>query len=193
LPQAASLAVARRLRASGGWLSWRVAENEGAEAVPSFDIVSKTDLAEIDNALANMAREMSQRYDFKGSQSRIERKEAEITINADDELKLKQMHELLQGHLARRKIEPGVIDYKAVEKAAGQAVRQKALIKQGIDRELAKRIVKEIKDGKLKVQVTVQGDELRVTGKKRDDLQAVIHHVKGLSLEQPLQYVNFRD
>ena len=93
--------------------------------MPSFDIVSKTDLAEIDNALANMIREMSQRYDFKGSQSRIERKEAEITINADDELKLKQMHELLQGHLARRKIEPGVLDYKTVEKAAGQAVRQK--------------------------------------------------------------------
>jgi len=161
--------------------------------VPSFDIVSKTDLAEIDNALANMTREMSQRYDFKGSQSRIERKDAEITISADDDLKLKQMHELLQGHLARRKIEPGVIDYKAVEKAAGQAVRQKALIRQGIDRELAKRIVKEIKDGKFKVQVTVQGDELRVAGKKRDDLQAVIQHVKGLSLEQPVQYVNFRD
>jgi len=161
--------------------------------VPSFDIVSKTDLAEIDNALANMTREMSQRYDFKGSQSRIERKDAEITISADDDLKLKQMHELLQGHLARRKIGPGVIDYKAVEKAAGQAVRQKALIRQGIDRELAKRIVKEIKDGKFKVQVTVQGDELRVAGKKRDDLQAVIQHVKGLSLEQPVQYVNFRD
>ena len=161
--------------------------------MPSFDIVSKTDLAEIDNALANMVCEMSQRYDFKGSQSRIERKEAEITINADDELKLKQMHELLQGHLARRKIEPGILDYKTVEKAAGQAVRQKALIRQGIDRELAKRIVKEVKDGKFKVQVTVQGDELRVTGKKRDDLQAVIQHIKGLSVELPLQYVNFRD
>ena len=155
--------------------------------MPSFDIVSD------DNALANMIREMSQRYDFKGSQSRIERKEQEITINADDELKLKQMHELLQGHLARRKIEPGVLDYKTVEKAAGQAVRQKALIRQGIDRELAKRIVKEVKDGKFKVQVTVQGDEVRVSGKKRDDLQAVIQHVKGLSVELPLQYVNFRD
>jgi len=161
--------------------------------MPSFDIVSKTDLAEIENALANMTREMSQRYDFKGSQCRIERKDAEITINADDELKLKQMHELLQGHLARRKIEPGVLDYKTVEKAAGQAVRQKAVIRQGIDRELAKRLAKEVKDGKFKVQVTVQGDELRVSGKKRDDLQAVIQHVKGLSVELPLQYVNFRD
>lgn len=161
--------------------------------MPSFDVVSKTDLAEVDNALANMAREMSQRYDFKNSIAKIERKEAELTINADDDLKLNQMHELLQGHLARRKIDAGVIDYKTVEKAAGQAVRQKAVIRQGIDRELAKRLVKEVKDGKFKVQVTIQGDELRVSGKKRDDLQAVMQHLKGLSLEQPLQYVNFRD
>lgn len=161
--------------------------------MPSFDIVSKTDLAEVDNALANMTREIGQRYDFKGSQSRIERKEAEITIYADDDLKLRQMHELLQGHLARRKIDAGVIDYKPAEKAAGQAVRQTAIIRQGIDKELAKRLVKEVKNAKFKVQVSIQGDELRVTGKKRDDLQAVIQHIKGLSLEQPLQYVNFRD
>jgi len=107
--------------------------------MPSFDIVSKVDLAEVDNAVANMTREMSQRYDFKNSQSRVERSGSEITLKADDELKLKQMHELLQGHLARRKIDAGVIDYKPLEKAAGQAVRQKALIRQGIDRELAKR------------------------------------------------------
>ena len=161
--------------------------------MPSFDIVSKTDLPEVDNALANMIREMSQRYDFKNSKAKIERKEAEITLDADDELKLKQMHELLQGHLARRKIDARVVDYKPLEKAAGQAVRQKALIRTGIDRELARRLVKEIKDGKFKVQVTVQGDELRVSGKKRDDLQAVIQHIKGLSVELPLQYVNFRD
>jgi uncharacterized protein YajQ (UPF0234 family) len=161
--------------------------------MPSFDIVSKTDLAEVDNALANMVREMGQRYDFKGSQSRIERKEGEVAIHADDDLKLKQMHELLQGHLARRKIDARVIDYKPAEKAAGQAVRQRAIIRQGIDKDLAKRLVKEVKDAKFKVQVTIQGDEIRVTGKKRDDLQAVIQHIKGLSLEQPLQYVNFRD
>ena len=161
--------------------------------MPSFDIVSNTDLAEVDNALANMTREMSQRYDFKNSQSRIERNGAELTLNADDDLKLKQMHELLQGHLARRKIDAGVLDYKTVEKAAGQVVRQKVLIRQGIDKELAKRLVKEIKDGKFKVQVTIQGDELRVSGKKRDDLQTVIQHIKGLSVELPLQYLNFRD
>lgn len=161
--------------------------------MPSFDIVSKVDFPEVDNALANMVREMSQRYDFKNSKSRIERKGAEITIHADDELKLKQMHELLQGHLARRKIDAGVIDYKPLEKAAGQAVRQTALIREGIDRDLGKRLVKEIKDGKYKVQVSIQGDELRVSGKKRDDLQAVIQFVKDLGTEQPLQYVNFRD
>ena len=99
----------------------------------------------------------------------------------------------IQGHLARRKIDVGVLDYKTPEKAAGQAVRQKAVIRQGIDRELARRLVKEVKDGKFKVQVSVQGDELRVSGKKRDDLQAVIQHIKGLAVEQPLQYVNFRD
>ena len=161
--------------------------------MPSFDIVSKVDFPEVDNALANMVREMSQRYDFKNSKSRIERKGAEITIHADDELKLKQMHELLQGHLARRKIDAGVIDYKPLEKAAGQAVRQTALIREGIDRDMGKRLVKEIKDGKYKVQVSIQGDELRVSGKKRDDLQAVIQFVKDLGTEQPLQYVNFRD
>jgi uncharacterized protein YajQ (UPF0234 family) len=161
--------------------------------MPSFDVVSKTDLAEVDNALANMTREMSQRYDFKNSAARIERSGSEITINADDELKLKQMRELLQAHLTRRKIDAKAIDYQAAEKAAGQAVRQKALIRQGIDRDLAKRLTKEVKDAKFKVQVSVQGDELRVTGKKRDDLQSVIQHLKGLSIDQPLQYVNFRE
>lgn len=161
--------------------------------MPSFDIVSKTDFPEIDNALAGVKREVETRYDFKGSHCSIERNELEMTIKADDDLKLKQMHELLQGHLARRKIETGILDYKEVEKAAGQSVRQKVLIREGIDKELAKRIVKDIKGSGLKVQVAIQGDELRVTGKKRDDLQEVIAFVKGLPIEQPLQYVNFRD
>lgn len=161
--------------------------------MPSFDIVSKTDFPEIDNALQNVIKEIGQRYDFKGSKCTIERKEQEITINADDDLKLKQMHELLQGHLVRRKVDPGVLDYKEPEKAAGQSVRQKVSIKNGIDKDLAKRIVKDIKGSSLKVQVAIQGDELRVSGKKRDDLQAAIQFVKGLDIEQPLQYENFRD
>jgi len=161
--------------------------------MPSFDIVSKTDLAEVDNAIGNVMREIGQRYDFKGSSSSVEHKDAVITINADDDLKLKQMHEVLQGNLAKRGVDRGVLDYQKPEKAAGQSVRQQVLIRQGIDKELGKKIVKDIKSTKMKVQVAIQGDELRVTGKKRDDLQAVMQHVKGMGLEQPLQYVNFRD
>jgi len=161
--------------------------------MPSFDIVSKTDLAEVDNAVQNMLREISTRYDFKGSSSTIEHKDGVLTIHADDDLKLKQMHELLQGHLARRKIEPGVLDYRTPEPAAGQAVRQTVIVKQGIEQDLAKRIVKDIKGAKMKVQAAIQGDELRVSGNKRDDLQEFIQFVKGLKIEQPLQYVNFRD
>ena len=161
--------------------------------MPSFDIVSKTDLNEVANAIANMEREMDQRYDFKGSNCRVERSDAEITLHADDELKLRQMHELLQGHLTRRKIDAGVLDYKTVEAAAGQAVRQKVVVRQGIDQDLAKKIVKDVKESKIKVQVAIQGDELRVTGKKRDDLQAVIAHVKGMKVKLPLQFVNMRD
>lgn len=161
--------------------------------MPSFDIVSKVDMAEIDNAVQNVTREISQRYDFKGSQSKLELEDRVITIFADDDLKLKQLHEALQGHLAKRKIDPAMLDYQKVEQAAGQSVRQMAVVKEGIDKELAKKIVKEVKGSKMKVQVAIQGDELRVTGKKRDDLQAVIQFVKDLDLDQPTQYVNFRD
>ncbi len=161
--------------------------------MPSFDIVSKTDLSEVANAIANMEREMEQRYDFKGSNCRIEHNEAEITIHADDDLKLRQMHEMLQGHLARRKIDAGVLDYQTQEPAAGQSVRQKAVVRQGIDRDLAKKLVKELKGAKLKVQVAIQGDELRVTGKKRDDLQGAIAHIKEMKSDIPLQFVNMRD
>lgn len=161
--------------------------------MPSFDVVSKTDMAEVDNAIQNAMREIGQRYDFKGSKSTISLDDEQITINADDELKLKQIHELLQGHLSRRGVETGVLDYKTVEPAAGQSVRQKVGIKQGIEKELAKKLVKEIKATKAKVQVAIQGDELRVTGKKRDDLQEVIAFLKDKGGEQPLQFENFRD
>ncbi|MSP42873.1 MAG: YajQ family cyclic di-GMP-binding protein [Alphaproteobacteria bacterium] len=161
--------------------------------MPSFDIVAKTDLAEVDNAVQNMVREIVTRYDFKGSKCTIARKDEVLTLNADDDLKLKQMHELLQGHMARRKIEAGVLDYKEPEKAAGQSVRQTVLIRQGIDKELAKKIVKDLKEAKLKVQAAIQGDEVRVTGKARDDLQAAIAAVKAMKTELPLQFVNFRD
>jgi len=161
--------------------------------MPSFDIVSRIDLAEVDNAIAGIKREISTRFDFKGSKCVIERAEGEIRLTADDDLKLKQMHELLKVHLTRRKVEPGALDYKPPEKAAGNTVRQTIALRQGIDAELARRLVREIKDSKMKVQAAVQGGELRVTGKKRDDLQAAIGLVRGLKIEQPLQYVNFRE
>lgn len=161
--------------------------------MPSFDIVSKTAMPEVDNAVANAMREIGQRYDFKGSQSTITFENDEILLFADDDMKLRQLHEVLQGHLAKRGVEVGVLDYQTAEQAAGQSVRQRVVIKQGIEKELAKKIVKDIKGKKLKVQVAIQGDELRVTGKKRDDLQGVIQFCKDMGLEQPLQYVNFRD
>jgi uncharacterized protein YajQ (UPF0234 family) len=161
--------------------------------MPSFDIVSEINTAEAENAVANVTREIGTRYDFKGSKSTVEMADGVITIFADDDMKLRQMHELLQGHMQKRGIEPGSLDYQKEEPAAGQSVRQRVLLKEGIGKDLAKDIVKKIKGEKIKVQVAIQGDELRVTGKKRDDLQAVIAFVKGLKLDQPLQYKNFRD
>jgi len=161
--------------------------------MPTFDIVSKTDLHEVDNALDNLRREIGQRFDFKGSKSTIERQENTITILADDDPKLKQMQELLRGHVTRRKLDASALDFGTPEKAASNMVRQVVTVKQGIDREVARQIIKAVKDGKLKVQTAIQGDELRVTGKNRDDLQAAIALVRGLGIEQPLQYLNFRD
>jgi uncharacterized protein YajQ (UPF0234 family) len=161
--------------------------------MPSFDVVSEADLSEVDNAVQNVTREISVRYDFKGSQSKLEHADGVLTVFADDDLKLKQMHEIIRGQLHKRGIEPGQLDYQKVEPAAGMSVRQKILIKQGIEQSLAKQIVKDIKSSKMKVQVSIQGDELRVSGKKRDDLQAAIAHIKAMGLEQPLQYKNFRD
>lgn len=161
--------------------------------MPSFDVVSEIDLAEADNAVQNVMREIGTRYDFKGSQSKVEIKEGVITLFADDDLKLRQLHEILQGNMQKRGIEPGSLDYQKEEAAAGQSVRQMVLLKQGINKDLAKDLVKKIKAEKFKVQVAIQGEELRVTGKKRDDLQTVIGFLKGLPIEQPLQYKNFRD
>lgn len=161
--------------------------------MPSFDIVSKTDLPEVDNALQGARREIETRYDFKGSNCSIERSGDALVINADDEFKLKQVQELLRGHMAKRKVDTRAFDFQKPEKASGNSLRQNVVIQQGIDRELAQKIVKAIKSEKLKVQVAIQGDELRVSGKKRDDLQGAIAFVKEQKYEHPLQYINFRD
>lgn len=161
--------------------------------MPSFDIVSKTDVHEVDNALAGLLREIGQRFDFKGSRCSAERAEDVITVLADDDPKLKQMQELLRVHITRRKLDAAALDFKPPEKAAGNMLRQVIAIKQGVDKDLAKKITKAIKDSKLKVQAAIQGDELRVSAKKIDDLQAIISLVKAMKIEQPLQYINFRD
>lgn len=161
--------------------------------MPSFDIVSKTNMAEVDNALAGITREVSQRFDFKGAKCSVERKDHSITVLADDDAKLKQMHELLKVYFTRRQVDPKALEFKAVEKASGNSVRQEVIVKEGIEATLAKRLVKEIKDSKIKVQVAIQGDELRVSGKKRDDLQEAIALIKKLDVELPLQFINFRD
>ena len=161
--------------------------------MPSFDIVSRIEMPEVDNAVQSAMREINTRYDFKGSSSSIERTDQVLQILADDELKLKQVQELLRGHMAKRKVDIGDLDFNAPEKAFGNSIRQNVLVKQGIERELAQKIVKIIKGAKIKVQVSIQGDELRVTGKKRDHLQETMTLIKGAKIERPLQYVNFRD
>jgi len=161
--------------------------------VPSFDIVSRVDLAEVDNALAGIAREIATRFDFKGSKCTIERRDGEILLVADDDLKLKQLHELLKVHLTRRKVDPGALDYQKPEKASGNTLRQTVAVRQGVGADLARQLVRELKDAKLKVQAAVQGGEVRVSGKHRDDLQAAIAVIRGRGIEQPLQYVNFRE
>ena len=161
--------------------------------MPSFDIVSRLDLAEVDNAIAGIDREIATRFDFKGSKCTVKREEGAINLVADDDLKLKQIHELLRVHLTRRKVDPASLDFKPPEKASGNTLRQSVTLRQGLDAELARKLVREIKDSKLKVQVAIQGDELRVTAKKRDDLQAAIAVMRGLKIEQPLQYLNFRE
>ncbi|KKJ77917.1 nucleotide-binding protein [Kiloniella litopenaei] len=161
--------------------------------MPSFDIVSKTDMPEVNNALDGVRREVTQRYDFKGSNCEITIEGEIITILADDNLKLTQMQELLKGHVTRRGIDAAALDFGKEEAASGNMVRQHVTLKQGIDRELAKKITTAVKQSKLKVQAAVQGDEVRITGKKRDDLQGAIAMIKELNIEQPLQFENFRD
>ena len=161
--------------------------------MPSFDIVSKFDPSEVDNAIQNLKREISQRYDFKNSNSQIEFEKDLITITTDDDYKLTQLQEILKVQITKRGIDAKALDMGKVELWAGQSVRQSITMIQGIDREIAKDIIKIIKDSKIKVQVSIQGDELRVNGKKRDDLQQTISLLKTQDFNLPLQFINFRD
>ena len=161
--------------------------------MPSFDVISRINHQEFDNALSNCLREISNRFDFKGLHISIERKENLITTVAPDELKLKQVNELLQTHLIRRKVDPRVLAMKSSEKASGGFIRQVSELKEGISQENAKKVIADIKKLKLKVQIKIQGEELRVDGKKKDDLQEAISGIKSIDIGLPIEFVNFRD
>ncbi|MFL2813305.1 MAG: YajQ family cyclic di-GMP-binding protein [Candidatus Puniceispirillales bacterium] len=161
--------------------------------MPSFDIVSKPDLPSINNAIDGVQREISTRYDFKGSQSKVEISENVITITADDELKRKQVEELLNTHVTRQKVDSKFLNYEKIEIGSGNTIRQIVEVKTGVAREDAQKIIKLVKSVKSKVQIQIQGDELRVSGKKRDELQSVIAFIKDKFDYIPLQYINFRD
>lgn len=160
--------------------------------MPSFDVVSEVDMHEVTNAVDQANREVGTRFDFKGSNARYERKEAEITLHAEVDFQLKQMLDILKDKLARRGIDVACLDVKDAETSLKEA-RQQVMLRQGLDSALARDIVKRIKDAKLKVQAAIQGDKVRVTGKKKDDLQEVIALLRGAKLDLPLQFNNFRD
>ena len=151
--------------------------------MPSFDIVSKTDMTSVDNALQGVVKEMQVRYDFKGSKSEISKEGEVILIIADDELKRRQVEELLLTHLTRKGVDTAALEFGKTEQAGGNTVRQTVTVNQGVQRDVAQKIVKAIKSSKLKTQASIQGDEVRVTGKKRDDLQATMTMIKELDAD----------
>lgn len=161
--------------------------------MPSFDVVSKVDLMELDNALNTARKEISQRYDFRGTNTDLERGPEGITLRTSDEQHAAAALSVLRERMAKRGVSQRCLDPKDVEAAGGQTVRQQVGIKQGIETETAKKIVKALKDSKLKVQAQIQGDELRVTGKNRDDLQAAIAFLRKNDYGIDLQFVNFRE
>ncbi len=161
--------------------------------MPSFDIVSRVDAQEVDNAVNQTRKEVGQRFDFKGTKTEIRLTKAEILIISDDEHKVKAVVDVLQSKLVRRGVSLKALLYGAIEPAAGGLAKQTITVQQGIDADKAKVLVKRIKDSKLKVQAQIQGDELRVSGKKKDDLQAVMQLVKDVDVDLPLQFTNFRD
>ena len=161
--------------------------------MPSFDVVSRLDFQEIDNAIGNATREILNRYDFKGSDTSIERKENEVTVITDDELKLNQVHDLIVTHFVRRKVDPLALSKKSMEKAGGNKVRQLYNLIEGIEQSIAKKITADVKSSKIKVQIKINGSELRVDGKKKDDLQSVMQMIEDSNIGIPVQFVNFRD
>lgn len=160
--------------------------------MPSFDVVSEVDMHELSNAVDQANREVDTRFDFKGSDAKFEQSEAELTLTAQSEFQLEQMMDILQKKMVKRGVDIGSLEVGEPE-TANMRARQKVTVRQGIDKDLAKKIVKLIKETKLKVQSAIQGDQVRITGKKRDDLQQIMSMLKEQKLGLPLQYTNFRD
>lgn len=160
--------------------------------MPSFDVVSEVDFHEVTNAVDQANRELTTRFDFRGVAATFERADDVITMTADADIQLQQMLDILQNKLHRRDIDISCLEIADVTKL-GKQVKQKVTIRQGLDKDLSRKIVKLIKEKKLKVQAAIQGDKVRVTGKKRDDLQQAIAVLKAAELDMPLQYNNFRD
>ena len=161
--------------------------------MPSFDIVSEVDKQEVRNAVDQVNKEVSTRFDFKGSDARVEQADYTLTVFADDEFKLGQVLDILMAKLAKRSVDVRCLDKGQVEKISGNKVKQQVTVKTGVESELAKKIIRLIKDSKLKVQGSIQGDAVRVSGAKRDVLQEAIQLVKKSVTEFPLQFQNFRD
>ena len=161
--------------------------------MPSFDIVSEVNQVEVRNAVDQTNKEVSTRFDFKGSDARVESKESVLTLYADDEFKLKQVNDILVGKLAKRGVDTRCLKYGDPEKVSGNKVKQAVTVRTGVEQELGTKIVKTLKESKLKVQGSIQGDAVRVSGAKKDDLQDAIALVKKSIADYPLQYQNFRD
>ena len=161
--------------------------------MPSFDIVSEVNQVELRNAVEQSNKEIANRFDFKGSDARIEPGEDTLTLFADDEFKLGQVYDILTAKLAKRNVDVRYLDRDDIEKVSGNKVKQVVAIKEGVAGDLAKKIVKIIKDGKLKAQASIQGEAVRVSGAKRDVLQEAIALVRKSVTDVPLQFNNFRD
>jgi len=161
--------------------------------MPSFDIVSEVDKQEVRNAVDQVNKEVGARFDFKGSDARVEQSDYQLTVYADDEFKLEQILDILRTRLTKRNVDVRCLDKGQVEKISGNKVKQLVTVKTGLETELAKKIIKQIKDGKLKVQASIQGEAVRVTGAKKDVLQEAIQLIRKSIDNFPLQFQNFRD
>ena len=161
--------------------------------MPSFDVVCEANMTEVKNAIEQATKEISTRFDFKGSDSRVELKEQDVTAFADDDFKLGQVKDVLIAKMAKRSVDVRFLDYGKIEKIGGDKLKQVITVKKGVSGDLSKKIVRIIKDSKIKVQASIQGDAVRVTGGKRDDLQTVMALLRKEVADTPLGFNNFRD